>query len=175
MPKEFCATNVLPLKSIMWTSHSLWEGKNEDFQFIKSLIKYDKTPDHNTYNTMNFRNNGQSLKSKTGVIFTQLLDRTPSHPSKEHCRLNLHILLFQTKVTKEKGGYLQKQVKSYIESPSNNRWSINLEHFTCTLSHSNLEILHGRKSSKWRHVWGDDEIYFELNFIQFHSIKIHST
>lgn len=70
---------------------------------------------------MNFRNNGQGLKSKTGVIFTQLLDRTPSHPSKEHCRLNLHILLFQTKVTKEKGGYLQKQVKSYIESPSNNR------------------------------------------------------
>ena len=82
MPKEFCATSVLPLKSIMWTSHSLWEGKNEDFQFIKSLIQYDKTPDHNRYNTMNFRNNSQSLKSKTEVIFTPLLDRTPSHPSK---------------------------------------------------------------------------------------------
>ena len=30
---------------------------------------------------MNLRNNGQSLKSKTKVIFTPLLDRTPSDPS----------------------------------------------------------------------------------------------
>ena len=30
---------------------------------------------------MNIRNNGQSLKSKTKVIFTPLLDRTPSDPS----------------------------------------------------------------------------------------------
>ena len=51
---------------------------------------------------MNFRNNGQTLKSKTEVILTSLLDWTPSDPSKEHCRLSLHILLFKLKLWKNK-------------------------------------------------------------------------
>ena len=62
--------NVIPHES----------AKNKDFQFIKSIVKSDETPDYNGYNIINIRNNGQSLKSKTEVIFPSLLDPTPSDP-----------------------------------------------------------------------------------------------
>ena len=52
--------------------------KKEDFHFIKSILKSDETPDYNGYNATKIRNNGESLKSKTKVIFTLLLDGTPS-------------------------------------------------------------------------------------------------
>ena len=81
MSKEFCITSLLPLKVLCEQVILHERAKNEDFQFIKSVLKSNETPDYNGYNTMNIRNNGQSLKSKIKVIFTPLLDRAPSDPS----------------------------------------------------------------------------------------------
>ena len=80
MSKRFCITSVFPLKVLREQVILHERTKDEDFQFIKSVLKSDETPDYNGYNTIN-RNNGQSLKSKTKVILTPLLDRIPSDPS----------------------------------------------------------------------------------------------
>ena len=64
MSKEFCITSVFPLKVLCEQVILHERAKDKDFQFIKSILKSDETPDYNGYNTMNTGNNGQSLKSK---------------------------------------------------------------------------------------------------------------
>ena len=80
MPKEFCITSIFPPKVLCEQVIVQEREKNEDFQLIKHILKSNETPDYNGYNTMNIRNNSQSLKSETKFIFTPLLDRTPSNP-----------------------------------------------------------------------------------------------
>lgn len=55
--------------------------KEEVFAFIKSSLIYDKVADYNSFNTQRSRDYGQSLKSKSKVVFIPLLDPTPSGPS----------------------------------------------------------------------------------------------
>ena len=64
MSKEFCITSVFPLKVLCEQVILHERAKGKDFQFIKSILKSDETPDYNGYNTMNTGNNGQSLQSK---------------------------------------------------------------------------------------------------------------
>ena len=81
IPKEFCITSVLPFKVLHEQVTLLERAKNKYFQFIKSILKSNETLDYKGYNIMNTRNNCQSLKSKTRVIFTPILDLTLSDPS----------------------------------------------------------------------------------------------
>ena len=81
MPREFCITSVLPLKVLCEQVILHERAKKEDFQFLKSILISDKIPGYNECNTMNIRNNGQNLKSKSYVTFTPLLDQTPSDTS----------------------------------------------------------------------------------------------
>ena len=68
MIKEFCSFNVLPLKVLCEQQALLQRAQEESSQSFNN----DPT---------NIMVNGQSLKAKTNVLFTPLLDRTPSDPS----------------------------------------------------------------------------------------------
>ena len=56
-------------------------AKEEYFEFIKSSLTNDKVPNYNGFNTQRNCHSGQSLKSKSKVVFTLLLDCTTSDPS----------------------------------------------------------------------------------------------
>ena len=65
----------------MRTSSSICCAKEEDFEFIKRSFTNNKVPDYNSFNTEKTHHSGQSLKPKSKVVFTPLLDCTPSDPS----------------------------------------------------------------------------------------------
>ena len=56
-------------------------AKEKDFEFIKSSLTNDKVPDYNGFNTQRTRDSGQILKPKSKVVFSPLLNRTPSDSS----------------------------------------------------------------------------------------------
>ena len=81
MPKEFSLNQPLPLLVFCKQVILRERANHEDFQFIKSILLNDSSPDFNGYNTKHIRTRGESLKPKTKVVFMPLLDRTPSDPS----------------------------------------------------------------------------------------------
>ena len=81
LPKNFSTIHVLPLKVLCEQVVLPCRAKEEDFEFIKSSLTNDKVPDCNGFNTQKTRDFGQGLKAKSKVVFTLLLDRTPSDPS----------------------------------------------------------------------------------------------
>ena len=87
MPKSFSTIQVLPLKVLCEQVVLSCRFKEEDFEFIKSSLTNDKNPDYNGFKTHRTHHSGQSLKPKSKVVFTHLLDRTPSDPSTMFTRM----------------------------------------------------------------------------------------
>ena len=81
MPKSFATIQVLPLKVLCEEVVLSCRAKEEDFEFIKISLTNDKVPECKGFNTQRTRHYVQSLKPKSKVVFTPLLDRTPSDPS----------------------------------------------------------------------------------------------
>ena len=81
MPKSFSTIHVLPLKVLCKQLVLSCRAKEQDFEYIKSSSINDKVPDYNGFNTQRTRDSDQSLKPKSKVVFTPVLERTLSDPS----------------------------------------------------------------------------------------------
>ena len=81
MQKSFSTIQVLPLKVLCEQEALSCRPKEDDFEFIKSSLIYDKVTEYNSFSTQRSRDSGQSLKPKSKVVFIPLLDPTPSSPS----------------------------------------------------------------------------------------------
>ena len=82
MPEEFPKRVVLSLKVLcnqfLMASRST---EHTDFQFVKDILPQPSVPDFSGYNTKIMSKTGQSIKSKTNVIYKLLINQTPSDPS----------------------------------------------------------------------------------------------
>ena len=81
MPQELSKKGILPLKVLCNQAIMVSRSKYLDFQFAKDMVIQTSVPDFAGYNTMQIRESGQSVKSKTKVIYKALINKTASDPS----------------------------------------------------------------------------------------------
>ena len=81
MPQELSKKGSLPLKVLCNQAIMVSRSKYLDFQFAKDMVIQTSVPDFAGYNTMWIRESGQSVKSKTKVIYKALINKTASDPS----------------------------------------------------------------------------------------------
>ena len=67
MPKDHAIVGVLHLKVLCQQKIMVLRSKEEDFNFIKSSLEDQDTPDYSGYNTKIPRITGQQMKQKTSV------------------------------------------------------------------------------------------------------------
>lgn len=81
MPLSKVARAVLPLKVICNKMVITQRSQERDFIFLKASHLSPDVPDYNGFNTRHARESGESIKPGTTLMYTPLIDRTPSDPS----------------------------------------------------------------------------------------------
>ena len=80
MPAQRALKGVLPLKLLAQQQIAKVHASKADMAFLEDVIKKDKCPEYNGYNTARVRNQGYPLKPKTKATYQPLIDMKPSDP-----------------------------------------------------------------------------------------------
>ena len=78
MLPNFYKSEVKPLKLLCEQIIQSRLSSEKDFRFLKETLTNNKKPDFHGFNTRATTESGQSTKPKTKLIYTPLIDQTPS-------------------------------------------------------------------------------------------------
>ena len=81
IPFNFYKRKVKPSKLLCEQIIQSRLSLEKDFMFLKETLTNSKVPDFYGFSTRVTRDSGQSTNRKTKLLYTALIDRTPSDPS----------------------------------------------------------------------------------------------
>ena len=82
MPDSISKKNVLPLRVLCQQYISKKQAEFDNIRFLKDIIIDHSTPDFGGYHTSKIRESGKNVNLRSTVLYSPLINDTPSDPSK---------------------------------------------------------------------------------------------